>query len=88
MRSADVTGRDEVAALTAGGVAVIMEDWEAAARLLHAGSARFHRTPLVAFLYFRERALLREHLSWDRRRALREEGLAMGPAHALERFLS
>jgi hypothetical protein len=79
----DVSGGLGIAALDASGLAVIAEDWERASLLLAAGSASVRRSPLLSFLYFRHRDLVRSALPADRCRALRDEGRTMGPGRAL-----
>jgi predicted ATPase len=75
----DTAGGPGIACLAEAGLAVIAEDWEAASRLLGSGGASARRSPMLAFLYFRHRELVRANLSPDRYRALRDEGRALGP---------
>jgi len=83
----DVGGVQGMVALNVAGLAVIAEDWETASRLLGAGAESARRSPLLAFLYFRHREMVRAALPPARCRALRDEGRAMGPERALAPLL-
>jgi hypothetical protein len=74
---ADATRGRETVCLYGGALAVVVGDWERAARLIAAGRPGMHAGAEAALVYFDARDRARAALGSERARRLRDEGVAM-----------